>query len=54
MGSTALNPGESTTLKVTILMHKGMGGMHLFSVALPSNDPGAPPAVSARVNYLDN
>lgn len=40
-------------MKVSMLMHKGMGGMHLFNVTVNSNDPGDSPVVSARANYID-
>jgi hypothetical protein len=55
VGSTTIAPGESTTVTVSMLMHKGMGGMHLFEVTVNSNDP-APAAdkVSLRANYIDS
>jgi hypothetical protein len=53
VSSTVLKPGETAKVKVSILMHKGMGGMHLFNVTVASNDPGEAPVVSARVNYTE-
>ena len=38
----ALQPGESTTLSLSFMMHEGMGGPHDFRVHLPSNDPDQP------------
>lgn len=54
MGSTTLAPGETTSLDVSIHMGKGMGGMHLFEITVPSNDAGATGnKVSVRVNYTE-
>lgn len=54
MGSTAIGPGETTTLKVSTKMGGGMGGMHLFEITVNSSDP-APEndKVQIRVNYLE-
>lgn len=34
----ALEPGQSTKLSMTFMMHGDMGGKHDFRVHLPSND----------------
>jgi len=53
VGSTTIEPGESTTVTVSMLMHKGMGGQHLFEVTIKSNDPSpAVSKVSVRANYI--
>lgn len=55
MGATTINPGETTTLAVSMTMGKGMGGPHLFEVTVNSSDP-APTVnkVSVRVDYEEN
>ena len=54
MGATTIDPGETTTLVVSMTMSKGMGGPHLFEVTVNSSDP-APEQdrVSVRVNYQE-
>jgi len=54
VGSTTIAPGESTTVNVSMFMHKGMGGPHLFEVTINSGDP-APAAnkVSVRANFIE-
>ena len=44
VGSTTLQPGESTVLELPLFMgmHEGMGGPHLFGVDIHSNDPETP------------
>ena len=44
VGSTTLQPGESTELRVPLFMgmHFGMGGPHLFAIDIRSNDPVEP------------
>lgn len=37
-----LDPGETTTVSMTFMMHGDMGGMHNFRLHLPTNDPAAP------------
>jgi hypothetical protein len=37
-----LNPGETTTVSMSFMMHGDMGGMHDFRVHLPTNDPAQP------------
>ena len=52
MGSTTIAPGESTTVTVSMLMSKGMGGPHLFEVTINSNDPApAVNKVTVRANF---
>lgn len=34
-----LQPGQSTQLEMSFMMHGDMGGMHDFRVHLPNNDP---------------
>lgn len=54
MGSTTLAPGETTTLKISTHMGKGMGGMHLFEATINSNDPApANNKVQIRVDYVE-
>lgn len=54
MGSTTLEPGESTDLEVSIHMGRGMGGMHVFEITVPSSDPEATAnKLTVRVNYLE-
>jgi len=33
-----LKPGETTTIRIATMMHKGMEGPHLFEIAVRSND----------------
>ncbi len=35
MGSTTLPPGAETTVGLTLMMHPGMEGPHLFRVTVP-------------------
>ncbi len=37
-----LQPGRTTTLSMTFMMHAGMDGPHNFRVHVPSNDPAQP------------
>ncbi len=39
VGQTTVQPGQSTTLYTDFAMHEGMGGKHLFEIALKTNDP---------------
>lgn len=39
VGQRQLNPGEHTTVSVSMMMHGGMGGYHDFRLHLPTNDP---------------
>jgi len=45
VGSTTVKPGEIGTIKVSIIMHKGMGGPHLFDIFVKSSDPENPVTV---------
>ena len=45
VGSTTVKPGEIGTLEVSIIMHKGMGGPHLFHIFAKSSDPEKPVTV---------
>jgi hypothetical protein len=38
----AIKPGESTTISMEFFMHGAMGGLHNFSLHLPTNDPADP------------
>jgi len=38
----AIKPGESTTISMEFFMHGAMGGLHNFSLHLPTNDPAEP------------
>ncbi len=35
MGATTIDPGAQTTVSLTMAMHKGMEGPHLFRVTVP-------------------
>ena len=39
IGSLVLQPGQSTTLSMSFMMHEGMGGKHNFRVHIANNDP---------------
>jgi hypothetical protein len=42
VGSTTIKPGETGTVKVSVTMHEGMGGPHLFHLFVRSSDPETP------------
>jgi hypothetical protein len=44
VGTTTLQPGESTALELPLFMgmHQGMGGPHLFGIDINTNDPETP------------
>ena len=33
-----MKPGQSTTVRINTMMHKGMEGPHLFEISVRSND----------------
>ena len=35
MGATTIEPGAESTVAVSMMMHKGMEGPHLFRVTVP-------------------
>lgn len=35
MGTTTLQPNQTTTVAMTMVMHKGMDGTHLFRLTIP-------------------
>jgi len=37
-----LNPGASTRVSMSFMMHGDMGGAHDFRLHLPTNDPQSP------------
>jgi len=39
VGQTTLQPGQQTLISMDFMMHEGMGGKHLFEVAVKTNDP---------------
>jgi len=39
VGQTTLQPGQQTLIYMDFMMHEGMGGKHLFEVAVKTNDP---------------
>ena len=39
VGSTTVKPGEVGTINVSVIMHEGMGGPHLFHLFVKSSDP---------------
>jgi len=40
-----LQPGESTTVSMSFVMHDGMDGLHDFRLHLVTNDPAQPDKV---------
>jgi hypothetical protein len=48
-----LQPGQSTMLSMSFMMHGDMGGKHNFRVHIANNDPGgSPQAVSVLSNWV--
>ena len=45
VGSTTVKPGEMGTIMVSVIMHEGMGGPHLFHIFVKSSDPQKPVTV---------
>jgi hypothetical protein len=45
VGSATVKPGEMGTLRVSVIMHEGMGGPHLFHIFVKSSDPVKPVTV---------
>ena len=41
MGATTLQPGQSTSLSISMIMHPGMDGPHRFRLSLPVESPSA-------------
>ena len=39
IGSMVLQPGDTTTISMSFMMHGNMGGWHDFRVHVPNNDP---------------
>ncbi len=39
VGSATVKPGEIGSLRVSVIMHEGMGGPHLFHIFVKSSDP---------------
>ena len=39
VGSATVKPGENGKIKVSVIMHEGMGGPHLFHIFVKSSDP---------------
>jgi hypothetical protein len=54
VGATTIEPGDITTLKVSIHMGRGMGGPHEFQVTVDSSDP-APSGnvVDVKVDFIE-
>ncbi|MBI5029290.1 MAG: hypothetical protein HZB51_02095 [Chloroflexi bacterium] len=42
VGQTTLQPGQSTTIYMDIVMHEGMDGKHLFEIPVKTSDPTQP------------
>jgi hypothetical protein len=42
VGSTTVEAGEVGTIRVSVMMHQGMGGPHLFHIFVRSSDPENP------------
>jgi len=54
VGSTALQPGESTEVFMRFMMHGDMGGKHNFRVHLLSDDPTQPEQLlTVLSNWVD-
>ena len=51
VGSTVIQPGESTEIAMSFNMHGDMGGKHNFALHIPTNDPNQP---DKTVNVLSN
>lgn len=48
-----LQPGQSTTLSMSFMMHGDMGGKHNFRVHIPNNDANnSPQAVTVLSNWV--
>ncbi len=48
-----LQPGQSTTLSMSFMMHGDMGGKHNFLVHIPNIDTsGSPQTVSVLSNWV--
>ncbi len=45
VGSATVEPGEIGNIKVSVIMHEGMGGPHLFHIFVKSSDPENPVTV---------
>jgi len=39
VGATTIEPGGQTTVSVSMMMHKGMEGPHLFRITVPVQGP---------------
>ena len=53
IGAMTLQPGQSTTLSVSFMMHGDMGGKHNFRVHVSNNDPtGSIQSVTILSNWL--
>jgi hypothetical protein len=49
-----LQPGESTRLSMSFMMHGDMGGRHNFRVHLRTNDPTEPePGATVLSNWVE-
>jgi hypothetical protein len=46
-----LDPGETTTLSMSFMMHSDMGGPHDFRVHLPTNDLAQPDRTLTVLSY---
>jgi hypothetical protein len=54
VGTTTLAPGETTDLDFSTSMGSGMGGVHVFEVTIPSNDPDpVEDKVQVRVDFVE-
>ncbi len=55
MGTTTIDPGQTTNVSVAFSMHQGMGGQHQFDLLLSSNDPVQPQqTVTVKAKYPNN
>ncbi len=53
MGATTLQPGESTSLGIAMMMHRGMEGPHRFRLSLPVSGSAAAPEVLSVIVSAD-
>jgi hypothetical protein len=53
IGSMVSQPGQSTTVSMSFMMHGDMGGLHNFSVHIPNNEPDrSPQSLTVLSNWI--
>ena len=53
MGTTTLQPGQFTSLSISMMMHPGMDGPHRFRISLPVDSPTASAEVLSMMVTAD-